>query len=328
MQFNEIVGFKLNCGIKSVLESISHYPFHIHTSVLEIICVINGRFKISDTARDYILSYGDVYFFNNEDAHKIEKLDPDSILLTTYIDLEHYRPFYTFFHNNEDYDLVSTAAYFICDSFADDNKYSIDIRYLRFLLAKIYTEYSSSSPSEHELESLGKQLLDHILENYQDYAYSKSGEGKYIIVNRDNIHIHDKKYKRVYDIIDYIYAHSREKLTLREIASMEYLNPSYLSTYIKKASGLTFSEILSVARCEEATMLLGDTDKSMDEIATMVGFANRSNLTVQFKKWFSKTPAQYRRNIRADLSRSSNIKYDSFDYSLAIMVINAYLDGY
>lgn len=326
MQFNELIGFKSGCGIHAVLENIRYYPFHLHTGILEIICIINGKVKICDSAHDHTLSYGDVYFFNNSDPHKIEAITPDSIILTVHIDLGHYKQFFTEFEGSS-YDLVS-QPYFICDSFRYEDKYSTDIKYLRFLIAKIYTEYIKEDFSDHSLEQTCIRLLKHSLINYLNYSYSKIEGNRYIIIKRDILGGSNLEYKRLYKIIDYIYDHFREKITLKYIASNEFLNPSYLSTYIKRTCGLTFSEILAISRCEEAARLLSDTDKTVDQIASEVGFANRSNLNKQFKKLFFKTPARYRKNIQSDLLRSNSIHYETFDYSFAKKIINAYLDGY
>lgn len=326
MQFNEFVGFKSSCGVKACLESIVYYPYHLHSTVLEIICVLNGKFHISDCAHDHILSHGDVYFFNAKDSHKIERLEKNSVLLTVHMDLEHFRPMFRKFQGN-DYDILE-MSYFICDSFQYPDQYSLDIKHLRFLLAKIYMEYHSDCFSDHRLEELGKEFLVYILEHYQNYLYSKLEDGKYVIIKRDVFRENPADYEKIYDIIDFIYENFRRKVTLDEIAEREFLNPSYLSTYIKRSSGLTFSEILALARCEEAERLLSDTDKTMDQIAEEVGFSNRSHLTNQFKKWFHKSPSQYRKNIRQDLLGSGNIRYDTFDYDFAMKIINAYLDGY
>lgn len=50
-------------------------------------------------------------------------------------------------------------------------------------------------------------------------------------------------------------------------------------------------------------------------------------LTNQFKKWFGKTPSQYRKELEDDLA-SDSTKFESFDYEYAVKIINSYLDGY
>lgn len=48
--FQEAVGYKLQSRVRVSLESIVQYPFHMHTNVIEIICVVDGSISISDSA--------------------------------------------------------------------------------------------------------------------------------------------------------------------------------------------------------------------------------------------------------------------------------------
>ena len=322
MLFAEPIGFKNSCGVKATLESISYYPYHMHEDILEIICIINGSYDISVDVHNHTLSYGDIYFFNTRNSHKIKKANGNCIILTVHIDLNHYKDYFRDFDGSGSFDI--SEQFFICDSFQYENKYSLNTKHLRFLMAKIYMEYSSENASNHRLENLTREFLSHILTHYRNYIYARLDDGTYAVVQHDNI----SGSERIYRIIDYIYSHFSEKLTLADIAGAEFLNPSYLSTYIKQASGLTFTELLSLARCEAAERLLGNTSKTLDEIAREVGFSTRNHLTNQFKKWFCKTPSQYRRDIIADLSEDSTIQFDSFDYEFAMLIMNSYLDGY
>lgn len=326
MFFNEPIGFKNSCGVKATLESIAYYPYHIHNDILEIICVIDGKYEISIDAHDHMLSYGDVYFFNPKNSHKLKKAADNCILLTVHIDLNYYKNFFKNFDGSGNYDI--TGDYFICDSFRYENKYSLNTKYLRFLLTKIYTEYSSEKTSDHAVEKLTKEFLLHILNNYRNYIYAKLDDNKYVLVQHSNISGDNTGIERIHRIIDYIYEHSREKIMLDDLAAIEHLNPNYLSPYIKKILGLSFTELLSVTRCEDAEILLGTTSKTLDEIAREVGFSNRNHLANQFKKWFHKTPSQYRKDIRNDLSEDSSIKFDNFDYDFARLILESYLDGY
>lgn len=326
MLYNEPIGFKNSCGVKATLESIAYYPCHMHDGILEVICVLDGKYEIACDAYDHLLSYGDVYFFNSNNSHKIKKADHGNcILLTVHIDLNHYKSYFKNFDGSENYDIMSD--FFICDSFRHENKYSLNEKYLRFLLAKLYMEYSSGA-SELSIENITRKLISYCLLHYHNYFYASTRNGKHVIIQRNNDNKTEDKSNRIYRIIDYIYDHSREKTSLDDIATVEYLNPSYLSSYIKKKSGLNFSEILSIARCEDAQQLLGKTDKTLDQIAREVGFSNRNHLTNQFKKWFHKTPSQYRSDLIADFSEDSTIQFDTFDYDFAKLILDSYLDGY
>ncbi|HPO04014.1 MAG TPA: AraC family transcriptional regulator [Bacillota bacterium] len=315
MQYEAPIGFKLNSRIRVMLESIAYYPFHLHKNCIEIIAVLNGTIVISDSALTHTLNFGDVYIFNANDPHKIVSDDESSIVLTIHIDRDYYKQFFADIDN----------AFFICDSFLEKDSYSLEIAYLRFLLAKLFVLYISPSPSDLEIEKNVIELLRLLLDAFQSYKYKRGENGSHDIILQRNINVSKT---RVYQIIDYITIHYKEKLTLANIAAKEYLSISYLSNYIKETSGITFSELLSLTRCEEAERLLSATNKTVDQIAVEVGFANRKHLYTQFKRWFSKTPSEYRKSIRSDLNSRARIKVRPFDYEYAKTILDIYLSGY
>lgn len=314
--FRENIGFKLNARVRATMENIVYYPSHMHTGAIEIICVLDGAVSISDSALNHKLSAGDVYIFNAKDPHKIVSVSENNIILTVQIDIDYYKRYY------KRLDLM----YFICDSFINKEQLAAELRYLRFLLARIYTEYRSKEASDYRLESLVRELLSLLMEQFQYYTYNKSKENSYDIVRRQEIKAGDPYYNRIYDIIDYIYANFRSKIRLEDIASLEFLSVCYLSRYIKKACGLSFSELVNIARCEEAERLLGSTNRTVDEIALDVGFSNRKHFAAYFKNWFRMTPTEYRRSLSRRPGMAMNPQYAEFDESFAQGFLESCLD--
>jgi len=314
--FRENIGYKLNSRVKASLECIVHYPSHMHMNAIEIICVLDGVVSISDSALNHKLSAGDVYIFNAKDPHKMVTVSEKNIILTVQIDIDYYKRYF------KRLDLT----YFICDSFINKDQLAGELRYLRFLLARIYAEYRSGEISESRLEALTIELLGFLSERFQYYTYSKSQENSYDIVRRQEMKSDDPYYSRIYDIIDYIYENFRRKIRLEDIAKREFLSIYYLSRYIKKACGLSFSELVAIARCEEAERLLGSTNKTVDEIALEVGFANRKHLTTYFRDWFHMTPSEYRRSLSRQFGGHLNPKYGDFDEKYAASVLEIYLN--
>jgi len=315
MQYIEKIGYKTSAGIKAKVESMEYYPFHLHDDAIEIICVLNGTVKISDSAASYTLKYGDVHIFNKNDPHKIESNDPDNILLTIQIDCPHYMR-----HFDELDD-----AYFICDTYAERDLYAVDIKHLRFQLARIHREYSGHY-SDILLEDMAKELLRLLLSQFRQYVYKSDKNRAANIVRLQNIdHIY-KNYDRMYRIVDFVYTNFRKKLYLKDIAEREFLSEEHISRDLKETLGLSFTQLISLTRCEEAARQLSSTKRTVDQIAEDVGFANRKHLATQFKRWYQQTPSEYRTSILKDLGSDSKVRLRPFDYDFAKVILDMYLD--
>ncbi len=287
--FIETIGYKSRSKIRAGTISITDYPTHVHPNALEILCVLEGSIRISDTVLKHRLSPGDIYIFSMHDAHQISSREDQNILLYVQIDLNYYKRYF------KDID----KAFFVCDSFVHKERMSSKLQYMRFLLAKTYFAYVDETVDDAGLEKIGHELLSFLLAHFRFYTFSGKKEHALNAGQPENISPNDPYFLRIYNIIDYIFDNFKEKIKLEDIAAREYLSVSYLSKYIKKACGLSFSELLSMARCEEAQRLLGSSRNTIDNIAIQSGFANRKHLNTQFKRWFGVTPSQYRRRLES-----------------------------
>ena len=95
--------------------------------------------------------------------------------------------------------------------------------------------------------------------------------------------------------IDYLHRNYQENIKLSTLAEYVHLNESYLSSIIKKSTGLSFTEILNQIRIDEAKKLLINTNLSVEKIADTTGFSSWSYFSRVFKKCCGITPAEYRR---------------------------------
>lgn len=99
----------------------------------------------------------------------------------------------------------------------------------------------------------------------------------------------------VHDALSYIRDHySDENLSLITTAEHLSVSPGYLSTLIKKETGVNFSDHLSKTRMQEAVRLLNETSMKTYEIAYATGFSNPHYFSVSFKKFTGKSPSEYR----------------------------------
>ena len=84
----------------------------------------------------------------------------------------------------------------------------------------------------------------------------------------------------------------------KELASDLKTNTRYLSAVINSRFGMNYSCLVNEYRIREAAHLLVDRrylDKNVEEISTMVGFANRQSFYAAFYRIKGETPRNYRR---------------------------------
>lgn len=86
-----------------------------------------------------------------------------------------------------------------------------------------------------------------------------------------------------------------EDLSLQKISEQFYISPSYLSHLFKKKLGYSPMHYIVRRRIGEAQSHLIMSNKSITEIASLVGFDNLSHFNVQFKKYVGLSPMSYRK---------------------------------
>lgn len=317
MRFNEYVGFKSNIGVRVSLDNVMTYPFHLHTEVLELVGILYGCVTISDCATDHVLTPGDVYIFNPNDPHRIVS-NEESGLLTIQIQREAFARIFP----------ELKEMYYVCQPYErEEGVTDSELRGLRFLMAKIWREYNNAPQGGQTVSLLTEQLLKMLLEEFTFYTYRKNPAGELEIVRQPASVRNLSAMKRYYLVADQIYRRFQSNLTLTGLAEEIYVSPAHLSRSLKSTVGLTFSEMLSLARSEEAERLLFTTDKNVDEIANQVGFANRKHLAMNFKKWYKKTPTDFRLAVRKDQFGSHGPMFGKIDENRAKNALEGWLDG-
>lgn len=94
---------------------------------------------------------------------------------------------------------------------------------------------------------------------------------------------------------NYIQEHYLEIQGLNEIAEYFGISKSYLCRVFKKHTGLTVITYLNSLKIQEASRLLLETDKSVEEICRLCGFKSRIYFTRTFKQFMECTPTQKRK---------------------------------
>lgn len=86
-------------------------------------------------------------------------------------------------------------------------------------------------------------------------------------------------------------------LSLKSIAKLLNVNPSYLSNQFKKETGNTLTDYVNKKKVEHAILLLNSTPLQVQTIAQHCGIPDVNYFTKLFKKYIQKTPKEYRDSI-------------------------------
>ena len=114
---------------------------------------------------------------------------------------------------------------------------------------------------------------------------------------------------------NYIITHFSEKLTLKSLAAEFNMNPNYCCSLFTKYLGQTFSAYLTELRITEAQNLLHNSDYSLEEIASLVGFKDYFYFSKVFKKYCKYSPKEYR-TLPHDFSQQEECRIIRHTYRL------------
>ena len=87
-------------------------------------------------------------------------------------------------------------------------------------------------------------------------------------------------------------------VTIQQLVDTFHFQEDYFNRLIKTKTGLTYSAYVQKIRLEKAEHLLTRSDKSIDEIADIVGYHNKGYFYKIFQEKNGMTPAKYRRQKR------------------------------
>lgn len=95
-------------------------------------------------------------------------------------------------------------------------------------------------------------------------------------------------------VIEYIFTHFSEKVTLSQIAEMSHMSDQHFCRVFKSYTGKTFIKFLSDYRLDQAVLLLKTTDLPISRIPELVGFCNGNYFSRVFKNKYGFPPSRIR----------------------------------
>lgn len=96
------------------------------------------------------------------------------------------------------------------------------------------------------------------------------------------------------EVLDFIRSHYAEEITLKELADIACMSPTYFCRYFHQEMGKTPFAFLNEYRVKKAAILLDDSSLYVSDIAINCGFDNISYFIRKFKEYQGITPKKYR----------------------------------
>lgn len=254
-------------------------PFHWH-NYYEITLVLEGSACYYVNGQSFLVEAGDIFIFNNAELHGWQVFQQEMRVLVlifsaplvagggNFTDMEYLLPF------------IQRGSNF-------KNKIDRTDRYapeIAAIMAQIREEWTTRSAGYRlMIKADVLRILTMLVRHYHDD--SRTSE-----VHTDR----NKALMRLQGAFEYIDAGYCGKVTLKEAAEQAYMSPNYFSHYFHTATGVSFSDYVTMRRVRKARQLLETTGRSIYEIAIECGFPNSSNFYRLYKKHTGESPRRSR----------------------------------
>lgn len=174
---------------------------------------------------------------------------------------------------------------------ADAKQYAYDLSEQCRQILNSYMRYSSRTTGAGGMQN----IISHIFNEEELCRYFSQ-----FFLNITDL-LREGSVYAIDDVIEkvqiYMQRNYRKNITQDFIASLFYLNRSYLSTLFKSRTGEKFIDYLNDIRIEHAKEMLEETPQKIDQIAVAVGYDNIKYFFRVFKKKTGTTPEKYRNNV-------------------------------
>lgn len=109
------------------------------------------------------------------------------------------------------------------------------------------------------------------------------------------------------EVFDYIEAHYQEGITLCDVAQAVGYSSAYLTNRVAKKTGDTVNTWIVKRRMAAARYLLQNTDQSIEQIATSLGYQNACHFSRQFRQHNEIPPQSWRKKHQFILQNASAV---------------------
>lgn len=238
----------------------------------KILYLLKGESEISFKKETFSISCGNIVIVDKEKEFQISSLKKDCTIIK--IDLL------------EDKDIIKEFF----DKFKKSSYYISDVSKIKL-----------NGQKRRKIE----QIIDLMLfDDEEDTEYKENQLLNYLriifteILNLDNNEretAESKLRSKFSVVVSYIEENYNKKIYLEELADLLHYETSYFSKLFKKVLGVGFSEYMQDVRLKKAEKLLEETDYSVEDISSIVGYQDKKQLYKLFRESSNITPGAFRK---------------------------------
>lgn len=258
----------------------AYIPLHLH-SIIEFNYVYRGCVTHIIGNERIEMQTGDVLILDTNTPHEVLAMGENDINMNIVM----RKSFFTahFLSNLPSNGIVSQFIGHILTNQTNDKHYLLfhtsDDVLLRSYMQQLLCEYYDLQYRRSEIIDAHMVIIfSHLLTLFQRNELNRHS------VDQINVLV---------KILQYIEDHY-QTVTLHDAASVFGFNPTYLSNYLKKKTGKTFTELVMSQKMSLAAFQLVNTDMPIYEIANYIGYENLGFFYKKFRSFYGMNPQEYR----------------------------------
>ncbi len=258
------------------------FPKHKH-DYIEIIYMCSGKtaHQINDNTR-IVLEQGDLLFLNQHAFHAIEPAGENDIAINFMILPEFFDVAFSMLEGENELRNFIIGSLMRDTGKADYLHFKVaDVLPVQNLVENMVWSLLKQQGHGRNINQTTMGLLFLHLMNYTEKIEQHSEEQKGSMMVMTALRCIEDKYRCA---------------SLTELAGELHISVYQLSRLIKQNTGYTFKELLQRKRLNKAAQLLADTELSVSDIISCVGYDNASYFFRIFKEKYGVSPKEYRRH--------------------------------
>ena len=254
---------------------------HLHEDI-EIVSVLKGNIDCKTGEERFNLKKGDICFINKHHLHALYQTGEDSSHRILIIGSELLKKIPSVYNKYIKVFLEDSGFSHVRFTGRDSHAAEIN-NYIN-----VMEELKKNEEPGYELEMLSiiYKILWHLYNAYVSGSATRPPDNNLLIQEQ---------------MMEFIYEHFDEPLTLDEIAEAGNISRSQCSKLFKKYSGMSPISFLNHHRLELSRDMLRSTDNSIADISLSCGFSDQSYYNRLFRKEYGCTPLEYRKSAIRDI---------------------------